>query len=129
MNRWLVAAAAASFATLGIHVLAGGPEVHDPLLAADLSVVQKAFVSILWHAVTVVLLINSAALLIAAVTPRLRAGLTGLVIAHYFAYAALFIGYDLSRLGDLMALPQWIIFLILVVLAQPGLRSQRAFSA
>jgi predicted anti-sigma-YlaC factor YlaD len=110
---------------LGIHVFAGGPEVHDPLLAADLSAVQKAFVSILWHAVTAVLLINSAALLAAALMPRLRAGLTGLVIAQYVAYAGLFVFYDLSRLGTLMALPQWIIFLILVALALPGLRVPR----
>lgn len=123
MNLWLLSAAALSFLTTGIHVLAGGPDVHDPLLAADISPVLKVYVSLLWHATSAVLAVNSVALLWASAARRHRQTLAGAVVAQYLAYAGLFIGYGLAYVGTLWQTPQWIVFLLISALALVGLHS------
>ncbi|NRP18122.1 hypothetical protein LPJGGPFB_01352 [Ensifer adhaerens] len=123
MNRWLLSAAAISLLTTGIHVLAGGPDVHDPLLAIDMPPVLKVYVSLLWHATSAVLAINSVALLWASISRRYREALTGAVVAQYLGYAGLFIGYGLAYVGTLWQTPQWAVFLLISALALVGLRS------
>lgn len=126
MNLWLLSAAALSLLTTGIHVLAGGPDVHDPLLAMEMPPVLKVYVSLLWHATTAVLAINSAALLWASVSRRHREALAGAVVAQYLAYAGLFIGYAVAYVGTLWQTPQWIVFLLIAALALLGLRTTPA---
>ncbi|RDL52560.1 hypothetical protein BLJAPNOD_03720 [Ensifer sp. M14] len=123
MNLWLLSAAALSLLTTGIHVLAGGPDVHDPLLAIDMPPVLKVYVSLLWHATSAVLAVNSAALLWASISRRHRQALAGAVVAQYLAYAGLFIGYGLAYVGTLWQTPQWVVFLLISALALAGLRS------
>lgn len=123
MNPWLLSAAALSFLTTGIHLLAGGSDVHDPLLAIDMPPVLKVYVSLLWHASSAVLAVNSAALLWASISRHHREALAGIVVAQYLAYAGLFIGYGLAYVGTLWQTPQWIVFLLIAALVLLGLRS------
>lgn len=122
MNFWLLAAAAFSFVTTGVHVLAGGPDVHDPLLALDMPPVLKVYVSLLWHATTAILLVDSVLLLCASIRRRHREALAAAVVAQYLAYAGLFIGYGVAYLGTLWQTPQWVVFLLISALALLGLR-------
>lgn len=121
MNHWILTAAALSAATVLIHLFGGGPEVHDPLLASGLSVPLKAYASILWHAVTVVLIANSTALLVAARHPTAQPYLVLMAVAQYLGFALLFGVYGMTRLGSLMPMPQWIIFVAISALALTGL--------
>ena len=123
MNRWLLAAGVLSLVTTGIHLFAGGPEVHVPLLASSPSPLLQTYVSLLWHATSAILLINSLALLFAAVNGRYRAPLAGAVIAQYLAYAALFIGHGFAYLGSLWNTPQWVAFAVMAAFAAIGARS------
>jgi hypothetical protein len=127
MNKWITAAGLLSLLTVGIHVFAGGPEVHDTMLAlaGTFPPMLRAFVSVMWHAITLTLAINSAALLVAARYCSLRKALVWFVCGQYAAFAALFVFYDLQQLGSLLALPQWIVFVLISGLAAAGLRAPR----
>ncbi|QRY69947.1 hypothetical protein JVX98_17415 [Ensifer sp. PDNC004] len=125
MSKWLLAAGTLSLATTGIHLFAGGPEVHVPLLASSPSALLKTYVSLLWHATSAILLINSLALLFAGVNGRYRVPLAAAVIVQYLAYAVLFIGYGLAYLGSLSTTPQWAAFLLMAALAAIGVRSDK----
>ncbi len=125
MNIPLALAAAISGLTIFIHVLAGGPDVHAPLLASELSVGLKAIISVIWHAVTAIMLVNTLALAHAARNEKYRTPLTFMVSAQYVLWSGLFIFYGLSRLGSLWPMPQWIIFLAISALALYGLRTRK----
>lgn len=120
MNRWIVAASILSFVTAAVHVFAGGPEVHETLLVADLPTLLKTYISVLWHATTAILVFDSVALLVAAGRTTARRPLLWIVAGQYVAYAALFIGYGLAYLGSVMETPQWIAFAGIVALALVG---------
>jgi len=122
MNKLVIAAAALSLATFLLHVFGGGPEIHEPLLAGAPSAVLGAFVSVLWHFVTVILLINSGALGLAAVRPDWRKPLVVLVSGQCFAAAVLFLVYGWTRLESLVAMPQWLLLAGIGALAVAGLK-------
>ncbi|MEE9375408.1 MAG: hypothetical protein V3V04_03640 [Rhizobiaceae bacterium] len=68
--------------------------------------------------------INTIALFISASRRELSVPLISLVSAQYIALALLFIFYGISRLGTVWLMPQWIVFLLIPVLAYVGLRKQ-----
>lgn len=115
---WTRLAAALMALTLFIHVFAGGPEVHDPLQAALADPGLAAFAAVLWHAVTVVLVVLAGGLWVLArrQDPALETILSGIQIG----LAGLFIFYGLTRLDTLWPMPQWIIFLTIPVLTRFG---------
>lgn len=123
MNRWLLASGILSLVTTGIHLFAGGPDVHVPLLESSPSPLLQTYVSLLWHATSAILLINSVTLLFAAADRRCRLPLAIAVIAQYLAYAALFMCYGLAYLGSLAQTPQWAAFILMAGLAAVGARS------
>ncbi len=125
MNKWILAAGTLSALTLAVHVFAGGPDVHNPMLAlaGAFPDVLKTFISVMWHAVTVILAIDSVALLLATRYSRPQKALVWLVCCQYVAFAALFVFYGAFHLGSLLLMPQWIVFLLISGLAIAGLRA------
>jgi hypothetical protein len=125
MNKWVLAAGALSLITLGVHIFAGGPEVHDAMLALSTAFpsVLQAFISVMWHAITVILAINSVALLLAARYSPSQKTLVWFVVSQYIAFAALAIFYGVLRLGSILIMPQWIAFVLISGLAIAGLRT------
>lgn len=121
MNKLIAAAAALSLATFLLHVIGGGPEIHQPLLAGAPSGTLAAFTSVLWHFVTVIVLINSGALGLAAVRQDWRKPLVVLASGQYLAVAMLFLFYGWTRLGSFMVMPQWLLFVGIGGLAIAGL--------
>ncbi len=125
MSKSILLAAVISTITIGLHVYGGGEEVHQPILDANLTTILKAYTSILWHAVTVVLAINSAGLILLAFKPIQFKSLGVLISLQYFAFAGLFIFYGISKLGTLFLMPQWIIFISLAALILFGTRREK----
>lgn len=124
MNRWIFSSSILSFVTAVVHVFAGGPEVHDTLLAADLPIILKTYVSVIWHATTAILVLNSVALLTAAFRPDIRTAIIWIVVGQYVAYATLFFGYGLGYLGSLLATPQWSAFALISIVALIGMKDR-----
>jgi hypothetical protein len=121
MNKPLFAAASLSFITFGVHVFLGGPEIHEPLLASNAPDLVRSVGSVVWHAVSALLLLNSLALLYASKKPSLAKPLVILVVTQYLAFVALFTGYGLARFGSLTIMPLWTGFLVMSALALWGI--------
>ena len=122
MNKLILSAAMLSVLTLFAHVFGGGPEIHVPVLESSLSLELKAVLSVVWHAITAMLLINSVALFLAAKSQYSQKTLVLFVSVQYLAFAALFVFYGFTHLGTLLLMPQWSVFLLMPALAFAGLR-------
>jgi len=121
MNIAIAAAAALSLLTLIAHVFGGGPEIMTPVLASELTLYLKAIMLVIWHAITIILIVNSLALAYAAIKPDQRQALVTIISAQYVLWGALFVYYGLSMLGSLWPMPQWIAFFLIPALAIFGL--------
>ena len=121
MNLWLFAAGICAILLGVVHVFPGGREFHRPMLASSLPAPDRAAWSVLWHAMSAILLFGGLALIAAAYLPAQALGLGVLPVALFMASALLFIGYGLRRLGSLRILPQWTAFLVISGLAIVGL--------
>ncbi|SFK24844.1 hypothetical protein SAMN04488518_103243 [Pseudovibrio ascidiaceicola] len=122
MNKWLFASGILSLLLMLVHVFLGGPEIHDPVLGSTLNPRVIAVLSVVWHGITVVMLVNGVLLLAAAYRPYLVIGVVWVVIGQYGGFALLFIFYGLSHLGNLMAMPQWVAFTIIAGCVAMGMR-------
>ncbi len=122
MNKWLLSAGVFSLLLVFVHVFLGGPEIHDPVLSSDLDPVVIAVLSVVWHGITIVMLVNGVLLLAAASQERLVAGVVWTTIGQYGGFTLLFIYYGLVQLENLMDMPQWISFVIVTGCAAMGLR-------
>ena len=116
--NWTRLAAALMGLTVLLHVFAGGPEVHDPLQVALSDPFLAAFAAVLWHMVTVALVVLAGGLWVLAQRhdPALEAILSGIQLG----FAAVFIFYGLTRLGTVILMNQWTIFLIIPALTRFG---------
>ncbi|NOZ32197.1 MAG: hypothetical protein GXP01_03795 [Alphaproteobacteria bacterium] len=123
MNTWLIAAAGLSLLTLGAHFFGGGTQYYDPLLASGMPADFVAVFAVVWHMATVVLAVNSWALIWAARDRGFRRPLVWMVAGQYAGFAALFLIYGQLILGTIWQIPQWTIFLLMAGLAIMGLRS------
>ena len=121
MNLWLLSAGIAALLLDLVHIFLGGREIHRPMVAAHWPEPAKAIWSVVWHAVTALIALGGVALIVAAVLPDQALALAALPIALFLAFAGLFIGYGLIRLGTVRILPQWIAFLGISALGLIGL--------
>lgn len=120
MSKFIASAALVSGLTLIAHFFGGGPEYHTTAWLSDMSIDQKTIYSLLWHAITALLLVNTVALVIAARGVYQRP-LVLLVVAQYLAIGGLFIFFGLQNLGTIWQQPQWIAFTLISALAMFGL--------
>ncbi len=120
MNNWIMAAGTLSGLTCLAHVIGGGKEVHHPMLNSPLSPLLKGYASVLWHMVTVVLVTDTVALLLVA-SGQASTGVLQLIFLQSIGFTALFIGYGMSRHGNLTTMPQWIAFGLIAILIGAGL--------
>lgn len=102
-----------------VHIFAGGSDVHAPILASPLDPVLKGYVTVIWHGISALLLVNTAALAIALRYPALRHTLCTIVAAQYGAFAAIFLATSLIRFGTPWSLPPWTGFVLITVCLLP----------
>ncbi len=69
MSIAIAVASALSALTLIAHILGGGTEIMIPVLASELIPYLKAIMLVIWHAITMIFLINSLALIYGAGKP------------------------------------------------------------
>ncbi len=113
-----LAAAALMAATTALHVIGGGAEFHEPIQTSSLDLPLRAISAVLWHFVTVMLVLQTAALLWLSRHPE--RGLAALLLAIQIGFAGLFICYGQTMLGTVWHLGQWTIFLALAFLIAWG---------
>ncbi len=121
MNTWLLASGVAAVLLDLVHIFPGGREIHRPMVTSAFPDPIKAIWSVVWHAVTAVLAIGGAALIVAAFLPDEALALSVVPIALFLSFAGLFMIYGLKRLRSLRVLPHWLAFLGISVLGLIGL--------
>jgi hypothetical protein len=114
MRLPLLAAAAIMAATVFLHVIGGGAEFHAPLQALTLDLPLRAISAVLWHMVTLLLILQTAALFWLARNPN--PALASLLASIQIGFAGLFLLYGQTMLGTVWILGQWTIFLALAAL-------------
>ncbi|WP_237155218.1 hypothetical protein [Oryzibacter oryziterrae] len=121
MNWWFLSASVLTVGLTGVHVFFGGPEIDVPIQATGLDPRVLAVAAVVWHGVTVVMLINALLLAAAALSADWRMAAAGAAF-QFLAYAGLFLTYNLSRFGSLWTLPQWIAFVAIALIIGAGFR-------
>jgi hypothetical protein len=107
---WCFAAGISSFIITVLHMVGGGPQFHNPALASTLPDAWKVAFSTVWHEVTALLFLNGIFLFATGLTWRKNTLALLLMLLLNLAFAALFFGYGLERLGSPWILLQWILF-------------------
>jgi len=120
-NMWLLAASAISFATIGLHVIGGTPEIMSPLYASNTPKLSVGIAEVMWNQITLLLAIGSWVFWRAANRPQKAFELTIAMIVLYLGITLLFIGSGLSMFASLWVMPQWVLFLAMAALAIIGL--------
>lgn len=122
MNGWLLTAGGIATATTLVHATAGGRSIVRPLLGSAVAAEPKRTLHVVWHMVTVDLLLSSVALLALAFVAAPSTALVLFIAAQYLAYAMVFLIVTLTAdwPRPLLQLPQWMLLLPVGVLALIG---------
>jgi hypothetical protein len=107
---WCFVGAILSLSTMLGHVFWGGPVFHQPALESAMSAHWKVAFSTVWHEITGLLFLNGMFLVFAALIPRKNLLTLWLVFLLNMAFACLFFGYGVARLGTPFVLVQWLAF-------------------
>jgi len=122
LNYWTLSAGILSGLLIFVHIFGGGPEIHNPMLESDLPQSIKSVWSVVWHAITLLLILGTIVLVYAALYPGQINSAVVLICAMYFGFALLFVAYGIVQLGSVIIMPQWIAFGLIALLAGIGLR-------
>jgi hypothetical protein len=114
MNKWLIAASGLTFFTLVAHLFGGGPEIHHPILESNAEAIPKAAVSVIWHWVSGVLLLNGIVYGLAANGHKAAKASLFLVNLQFVVFALLFLFYGITRFGSIFVIGQWLFFVLIV---------------
>jgi hypothetical protein len=124
-SYWTVAAAALAALTAAVHLFAGTPQIHTPLLGAGFETPVTLELYAAWHLVSVALALSAGVLLWSAWRPGVTSiAAVSLVSAAWALFGAVFIAVDLALAGPsgLLDGPQWTILLTVGVLGLLGAR-------
>lgn len=122
LSWWFLAAGILSLFTSAIHVLAGTPEIMSPLLASTLPPGVKGVVDVMWHQITVLLLLGSGASILAAKRTAWRLPVALLIGGHFALIAVLFLVLGAIWFSSLWPMPQWVLFGAMAILLLVGWR-------
>lgn len=114
MKYVMWSAAALMGLTTCVHLFAGTPEIMSPIMSAGIHPVVKATAMVVWHVVTLLLLLLTFA--IAYLASHKNDALFTLTLAIQLSFAGLFLYYGLGTFGGVFTLPQWTVFLLVPVM-------------
>ncbi|MEV0342503.1 hypothetical protein AB0H49_26085 [Nocardia sp. NPDC050713] len=123
MNGWLLGAGIAAAAVAAVHVIAGHVDPVRPLLDSALPDVPKRTMHVVWHWVSVDLVLTAITLIVLAVAEPSGTELVALLTAlHFAAYSVVFVVIAAALPGPrrLLRLPQWILLAPIALLALVG---------
>lgn len=122
VNPWLAAAAILSFATTGLHVFGGTPEIMVPLHSSDAPMLSKGIAEVMWNQITLLLLLAGVFFGWAAMRSARAKDLTLALIVLYIGIAILFVFSGMQMFQSLWVMPQWTLFVAMAGLAAVGLK-------
>lgn len=124
-NMWLLVAALLSIATTALHVVGGTPEIMSPLNASNAPLLSKGIAEVMWNQITLLLIVGGWVFWRAATRSKAPAELLLTIIALYSGITILFIASGVGLFSSVWVMPQWTLFLVMVLLAIVGLARNR----
>lgn len=109
-RNWFFAAAALTAMGAGIHVMAGTPEVMQPLYTSGLPPASAAVLDVVWQQVTALLVGGTIAMVVAALRAEWRRPVAWLIGGHFLVVAIIFVVWGLIWFNSLWPMPQWTLF-------------------
>lgn len=103
------------------HLVAGSAELYAPLRQSDYPAPDKSVFSVIWHFVSVLLLLMTLSL--GHLSRHPSGPLFLFILLTVLAFGALFLAYSLVDFGSIWTMPQWIAFF--GVAALMGARAKR----
>jgi hypothetical protein len=114
MSKLMWGAALLMALTTGVHLFMGTSEIMGPIQVVDLELVIKSTAMVVWHGVTLILVLSTFG--IAFLARHKNQNLALFIVAIQFGFVRLFLFYTLTVFGGLFALPQWTVFLLVAAL-------------
>lgn len=125
MNWWITASGCLAAVSAAGHAVAGRTMFYDPILARLTEIltdrVHASVFAGMWHFITVHFALSALALLACGYLGLVDVAIA-LVAAQFAAYGAINLALSL-RLGSVLRLAQWILFVGVALLAAIGLMS------
>ncbi|WP_368183897.1 hypothetical protein [Aestuariibius sp. HNIBRBA575] len=118
MSKPLIAVTALMALTTLVHVFLGGPEYADSFRATLPADHLRSMAMVLWHAVTVNLIVFTCAY--AFLSRHQNLPLHYALAAIQIGWSGLFLWYGATMLGSIWPMPQWVIFVMAPALAHWG---------
>jgi hypothetical protein len=118
MNIGYLFAGLGSALTFGLHVWGGGPEFLEPYLTELVDPRLRAMSVVLWHAVSLTLMVQAVAMVWLSWHPSRPLGL--FIAAGHIGWAVLFLVVGQTMLSTVWDFGQWTIFLALAGLTLWG---------
>lgn len=122
-SKWNLAAAAIMVITVVAHVFGGGPEIWLPVYESGLSEPVRITMGLVWHGLSILFAIMAGLSLVAFARPKFSAGINLSLMPINLGLGGLALIYGFVSTGGVLVLPQWIIFLPMVLI------TYRAFTA
>ncbi len=108
MRYLFLLAALLCLGMLVIHVLMGGIETLNPLMASPLALEVRVAILAIWHGMTLFFILSALAFFWAFAVDQVRSRPIGLLLgAFYTVFAAIIASLSFLWFEDLMILPQW----------------------
>lgn len=120
MNAYYLMAAGLSLLVSIVHLFAGTPEIMQPVLTSNVPSDVKSTQLVVWHAVSLFLVLTTIALVWMA--KNKNAALWSFVMAMQLGFVGLFVVLNVSMHGALLVMPQWTVFLAIAGLMAIGHR-------
>lgn len=124
LNIPFAVASAALVGIAAIHAFMGGPEINVPVQLSDLHPVVRSVMAVIWHAITVLALIMAGSMAWSA--RHANTPLVLSVLAVNLGFIAVFLAVGIGQLGNILQMPQWVLFLAVSALIGWGLMRQTA---
>ena len=121
-NPWLLGASALMFLTFLAHVFVGGTDIYMPLRKSGLALEPKATLSVVWHTISLFLVLFAGALLY--LSRQYERALACLIGLSQVGFATIFFAFSLIDSGTIAFLPQWSMFALIAVFMWLGHRKQ-----
>ncbi|MGB7318437.1 MAG: hypothetical protein WBC85_10780 [Planktotalea sp.] len=101
--------------TSAVHLFLGTGDIMSPIMQAEtLDPAIRAIAMVVWHMVSLMLLLSTLAIAYLARTPN--QALKWFVISMQVGFTLIFLFYNITHFAALFVLPQWTVFLIVPIL-------------
>lgn len=128
-SKWNLAAFVMAMLTVVAHVFGGGAEIWLPVYESNLSEVVRITMGLVWHGLTILFIIMAGLSVVAYRWSKLAFGINICLTSINMGFSGLALIYGFAASGSVLLLPQWILFLPMMVFTFMALKAAQKMEA